>query len=94
MERRVDATDAKTHFGEIMDRAIDKKERFIVDRRGHPAVVIMSVEDFINAVAPAPEWLRTAWTHAKTRGLDALSMEDIDAEINAARKSKPRRKGK
>jgi hypothetical protein len=36
-----------------MDRAVDNHERFIVDRRGEPAVVIMSVQDFINAVAPA-----------------------------------------
>ncbi len=47
MERRVDAHIARTQFGQIMNRAIENHERFIVDRRGEPAVVIMSVEDFI-----------------------------------------------
>jgi hypothetical protein len=40
----------------------------------------MSVQDFINAVAPAPQWLQKAWADAK-RGLDKLSSQDIDAEI-------------
>ena len=46
MERRIDAHIARTQFGQIMDRAVRQSERFIVDRRGEPAVVIMSVQDF------------------------------------------------
>jgi hypothetical protein len=34
-----------------MDLATKNNERFIVDRRGEPAVVIMSVQDFIRAAA-------------------------------------------
>ena len=92
MDRRVDAHIARTQFGQIMDRAVDNHERFIVDRRGEPAVVIMSVQDFINAVAPAPQWLQKAWAGAKKRGLDKLSSQDIDAEIKAYRREK-REKG-
>jgi hypothetical protein len=33
----------------------------------------------------APEWLQTSWKSAKEQGLDQ-SMEEIDAEIAAARK--------
>jgi PHD/YefM family antitoxin component YafN of YafNO toxin-antitoxin module len=36
------------------DLAVDNNERFIVDRRGEPAVVIMSVQDFIRTAAPPP----------------------------------------
>ena len=88
MDRRVDAHIARTQFGQIMDRAVDNHERFIVDRRGEPAVVIMSVQDFINAVAPAPQWLQKAWADAKKRGLDKLGSQDIDAEIKAYRREK------
>ena len=83
MDRRVDAHIARTQFGQIIDRALDNHEGFVVDRRGEPVVVIMSVQDFINAVAPAPHWLRRAWAGAKKRGLDKLSLQDIDAEIKA-----------
>jgi PHD/YefM family antitoxin component YafN of YafNO toxin-antitoxin module len=34
-----------------MDLAVDSNERFIVDRRSEPAVVIMSVQDFIRTPA-------------------------------------------
>jgi plasmid stability protein len=36
----------------------------------------------------APEWLRKSWASAKEADLDQLSMEEIDAEIAAARKAK------
>lgn len=94
MDRRVDAHIARTQFGQIMDRAVDNHERFIVNRRGEPAVVIMSVQDFINSVAPAPQWLQTAWADATKRGLDKLSSQDIDAEIKAYRREKREKKEK
>lgn len=94
MNRRVDAHIARTQFGQIMDRAVEKHERFIVDRRGEPAVVIMSVQDFLNTVAPAPKWLEEAWAGAKGRGLDKLTPEEIDAEIKAHRREKREGRGK
>jgi hypothetical protein len=40
-------------------------------------------------VAPsAPEWIQQSWKSAKEQGLDQLSMEEIDAEIAAARKAR------
>jgi hypothetical protein len=34
----------------------------------------------------APQWLRQSWESAKGFGLDRLSMEEIDAEIDASRR--------
>ena len=44
----------------------------------------------IRTVSPAsaPEWLQKSWESAKELGLDRLSMEEIDAEIDAARKAR------
>ena len=36
----------------------------------------------------APEWLQKSWRGSKESGLDQLSMEEIDAEIAAARKAR------
>lgn len=36
----------------------------------------------------APEWLRQSWASAKETGVDQLSMDEIDAEIAAARKAR------
>jgi prevent-host-death family protein len=88
MNRRVDAHLARTQFGQLMDRAVENNERFVVERRGEPAVVIMSVQDFIRTAAPPPDWLENAWNGAKKRGLDKLSAAEIDAEISAHRREK------
>src|SRR5947209_18872429 len=88
MDHRIDAHLARTQLGQIMDLATENNARFIVDRRGEPAVVIMSVQDFIRTVAPPPDWLEKAWSGAKRRGLDALTGADINAEITAHRRKK------
>jgi len=88
MSRRIDAHTARTQFGQVMDRAIQSNERFVVDRRGEPAVVILSVEDYLENVSSAPGWLRQAWEGAKARGVDKLKMEEIDEEIEAYRREK------
>jgi prevent-host-death family protein len=88
MNRRVDAHIARTQLGQIMDRAVQNNERFVVERRGEPAVVIMSVQDFIRTAAPPPDWLQKAWSGAKKRGLNKLSAGDIDAEISSYRREK------
>src|SRR5438128_11812340 len=88
MARRIDAHIARTQFGQIMDLAIRQNERFIVDRRGEPAVVIMSVQDFIRTAAPPPDWLQKAWSGAKRRGLEALTPGEVDAEIAGYRREK------
>ena len=36
----------------------------------------------------APEWLQHSWESAKRLGLDTMSMDEIDAEIAAARKAR------
>jgi hypothetical protein len=43
------------------------------------------------AAASAPEWLEQSWETAKRAGLDRLSIEEIDAEIDAARKARRNR---
>jgi hypothetical protein len=51
-------------------------------------VVILSVEDYLENVRSAPDWLREAWAGARKRGLDKLTMDEIDAEIGAYRREK------
>jgi hypothetical protein len=47
----------------------------------------------IRAMGPAsaPKWLQESWESAKQLGLDQLSPEEIDAEIDAARKARRNR---
>ena len=42
----------------------------------------------VRAVPATPEWLRSIQQDARDRGVDSLSMEEIDAEIDAARRER------
>ena len=88
MNRRIDAHIARTQFGQLMDRAVRKNERFVVDRRGEPSVVILSVRDYLDTVKSAPEWLRKAYLEAGKRAVDRLKMKRAEAEIDVYRPQK------
>ena len=94
MTRKITAVAARTQFGQIIDRAVDHDERFLVERNGEPVVLILSVTDFVKSFAPAPDWLKDIQNHAKRKGLDKLTMDDIDAEIAAARRDRRQQSGK
>jgi prevent-host-death family protein len=46
MERRISATDARIHFGELMRDVVEKKEHVVVERSGEPHVVVISVDEY------------------------------------------------
>ena len=91
MTRKITAVTARTQFGEIMKRAVEHNDRFLVERNGEPAVLILSMSDFVKTLAPAPDWLKDIQQDAKRKGLDQLTMSDIDAEIAAARRERRER---
>jgi prevent-host-death family protein len=88
MTKVISALTARTQFGQIMERASTNQERFIVDRRGEPSVVIISVDDYIENFAPAPDFLEKIWAASERRGLNEMPMADIDSEIAAYRREK------
>ena len=92
MQNVVSALTARTQFGQILKRASEKDERFVVDRRGKPSVIIMSVRDYIRNVAPTPAAYRAIREEAKLNGTDSLSMNDIDREISSQRRQAKKKK--
>ena len=86
MTNVVSALTARTQLGQIIKRATQRNERFVVDRRGEPTVVIMSLKDYIDTIAPAPGWLTDIQAEAKRKGLDKLKMRDINRIIAEVRR--------
>jgi prevent-host-death family protein len=46
MGRVVSVTEARNHFGELMREAVETNEAIIVEHRGKPHVVVLSVEQY------------------------------------------------
>lgn len=88
MNNVVSALTARTQLGQILRRATRNNERFVVDRRGEPSVIIMSIKDYVDTVAPPPKWLKDVQAASKRRGTDKLTMMQIDAAITKVRRQK------
>ena len=86
MNNVISALTARTQLGQILRRATRNNERFVVDRRGEPSVVIMSIKDYFDTMAPAPAWLKSIQSSSKRRGTSGLTMRQIDAEIAKVRR--------
>ncbi|MDW8240916.1 MAG: type II toxin-antitoxin system prevent-host-death family antitoxin, partial [Acidobacteriota bacterium] len=73
-------------FGEIMRRARERGERFIVDKRREPQIVILSIEDYLQNVVKQPKSLTRLQRSAKRRGLNTMRMGEIEREVRRIRK--------
>ena len=58
MERRIRATEARIRFGTLMRQVVERGERILVERGGHPYVVLLSYEDYqhLQAMAQPQDW--------------------------------------
>jgi len=90
----ISALTARTQLGQILKRATESDERFLVDRRGQPSVIIMSIKDYIKNIAPTPPAYRAIREDARRKGANELSMREINREISAVRRQGQARNGK
>lgn len=88
MTNIISALTARTQLGQIIKRASQKDERFVVGRRGEPKVIIMGIRDYVKALAPAPQWLKAIRTEAKRQGLNQLTLRQINQEIKASQRER------
>lgn len=86
MTKVVSAVEARTQFGQLLRRVTKNNERFVIDRRGEPQAIIMSLDDYVDEIAPEPDWLKKIGEASKRRGTDKLTMRAIDVEIAAVRR--------
>ena len=92
MNNVISALTARTQFGQILKRASERDERFLVDRRGQPSVIIMGIRDYIKNIAPTPPAYRAIREDARRKGTNKLSMREVDREIAAVRRQRQAKK--
>jgi prevent-host-death family protein len=91
MTNIVSALTARTQFGQIIKRATQKNERFVVGKRGEPSVVILSIADYMRTFAPSAEELRAMQTTAIRTKSNKLTPTQVNRLVAAARKQPKRR---
>jgi prevent-host-death family protein len=84
----ISALRARSSFGKLLKR-VDKDGRgLVIEKRGTPRAILLSVRDYVRLAAPEPEVLRAIGEESKRKGTASLSSRQIDRIIKAARTQK------
>jgi len=86
----VSALHARANFGKLLQRVEDEGRSLVIEKRGSPRAVLLSIRDYVRLSVPEPEVLQIIGREAKRQGTDRLRSRQIDRVIKAARLSKRR----
>jgi prevent-host-death family protein len=81
----VSALNARANFGRLLRRIEEERRSLVIEKRGTPKAVLLSLRDYVRLSAPEPEVLRLIGEESRRRGTDRLSSRQIDRVIHATR---------
>ncbi len=87
----VSALRARANFGKILDDVDSQDRSVVIEKRGTPRAVLMSLREYVKLAAPEPEILRIIGEDAKRKGTNLLSSRQIERVIKAARTQRKKR---
>jgi prevent-host-death family protein len=87
----VSALRARANFGKLLRRVEDERRSLVIEKRGTPKAVLLSIRDYVRLAAPEPEVLRMIGEESQRKGTDTLSPRQIDQVIKTTRVQKPKR---
>jgi prevent-host-death family protein len=87
----ISALRARTHFGKLLRRVEDEQRSLVIEKRGTPRAVLLSIRDYVRLAAPEPDVLRIVGEESKAKGTNHLSSQQIDRIIRASRAKKTKR---
>ena len=86
----VSALHARSNFGKLLRRVSEEQKSLVIEKRGTPQAVLLSIRDYVRLAAPEPEVLRLIGEESVRKGTDKLTSRQIDREIAAARRARKR----
>jgi prevent-host-death family protein len=87
----VSALSARANFGKLLDRVADERGSLVIEKRGTPKAVLLSIRDYVKLAAPEPEVLRIIGEESMGNGTNKMTQRQIDQEIKAYRAQKKKR---
>ena|SRR5438477_12342001 len=87
----VSALRARANFGKLLRRIDDERTSLVIEKRGKPKAVLLSIRDYVRLAAPEPEVLRVIGQESERNGTSKLTSRQIDRIIKTSRARKPNR---
>lgn len=88
----VSALDARANFGNLLTRVDEERRSLIIEKRGTPRAVLLSIRDYVKLSAPEPEVLRLIGEESERNRTSNLSSRQIDQVIKSTRTHKRKKK--
>jgi prevent-host-death family protein len=87
----VSALRARANFGKLLSRVEDERRSLVIEKRGRPTAVLLSIRDYVKLAAPEPEVLRIIGEESERNQTNTLASRQIDQVIKATRAQKKKR---
>jgi prevent-host-death family protein len=87
----VSALRARANFGKLLRRVDEERRSLIIEKRGSPKAVLISIRDYVRLAAPEPEVLRAIGQESERNGTSRLTSRQIDRLIKMSRSQNPKR---
>ena len=87
----VSALRARANFGKLLRRVEDERRSLVIEKRGTPKAVLLSIRDYVKLAAPEPEVLRVIGEESESKGTNTLTARQIEQVIKASRTERSKR---
>ena len=87
----ISALRARANFGKLLRRIEDERRSLVIEKRGTPRAVLLSIRDYVRLAAPEPEVLKALGLESKHKGTANLTSRQIDRIIKESRAKKASR---
>jgi prevent-host-death family protein len=87
----VSVLNARTNLGKLLERVDIERRSLVIEKRGAPKAVLLSLRDYVRLAAPEPEVLQLIGAESERNGTNTLTSRQIDQIIKEARAQKKKR---
>ena len=87
----VSVLSARNNLGKLLERVDDERRSLVIEKRGTPKAVILSLRDYVKLAAPEPEVLKIIGEESERNGTNTLTSRQIDQVIRTTRAQKKKR---
>jgi prevent-host-death family protein len=81
----IPALRARASFGQLLDRVSVDGRSLVIEKRGTPRAVLLSLRDYVKLAAPESEILKIIGEESIRNKTNLLTSRQIDREIKAGR---------
>jgi prevent-host-death family protein len=83
----VSALHVRANFGKLLRQVADERRSLVIEKRGTPKAVLLSIRDYVRLAAPEPDVLRLIGDESQRQRTNRLSSRQIDQVIQATRRT-------